>query len=63
VRPSYAASPARKIIAGTARGRARRQEDTDNHVGTVTEYELAPDGKAALDRGEVAEVVARRLPG
>jgi hypothetical protein len=40
-----------------------RQEDTTNHWGTVTGYELAPDGKAALERGGVAEVVARRLPG
>ena len=39
-----------------------RQEDTNNHVGTVTGYELAPDGKAALERGDFAEVVARRLP-
>lgn len=39
-----------------------RQEDTDNHVGTVTGYELGPDGRAALERGDVAAIVARRLP-
>ena len=39
-----------------------RQEDTTNHWGTVTGYELGSDGKAALGRGDVADVVARRLP-
>lgn len=39
-----------------------RQEDSTNHWGTVTGYELSPDGKAALERGDVADVVARRLP-
>jgi hypothetical protein len=39
-----------------------RQEDTTNHWGTVTGYELSPGGKAALERGDVAAVVARRLP-
>jgi hypothetical protein len=39
-----------------------RQEDSTNHWGTVTGYELGPDGRAALDRGNTAEIVARRLP-
>jgi len=39
-----------------------RQEESTNHWGTVTGYELSPDGKAALERGDVAAVVARRLP-
>ena len=39
-----------------------RQEDTTNHWGTQTAYYLASDGKAALERGDVADVVARRLP-
>ena len=39
-----------------------RHDETTNHWGTVTSYSLGPDGKAALERGDVAEVVARRLP-
>ena len=39
-----------------------RQEETTNHWGTVTAYRLGSDGKAALERGDVADVVARRLP-
>lgn len=39
-----------------------RQEDSTNHWGTVTGYELGSDGQAALERGDIAEVVARRLP-
>jgi hypothetical protein len=39
-----------------------RHDQTTNHWGTVTSYSLGPDGKAALERGDVADVVARRLP-
>ena len=39
-----------------------RQEESTNHWGTVTAYRLGSDGKAALERGDVADVVARRLP-
>lgn len=39
-----------------------RQEETDNHLGTLTGYGLGSDGRAALERGDVADVVARRLP-
>jgi|SRR5579863_4425584 len=39
-----------------------RQEDTTNHNGTVTGYELGSDGRASLERGDIAEVIARRLP-
>ena len=39
-----------------------RHDETTNHWGTVTSYSLGPDGKAALERGDVADVVARRLP-
>lgn len=39
-----------------------RQEDSTDHWGTVTGYELGSDGKAALEGGDVADVVARRLP-
>jgi hypothetical protein len=39
-----------------------RQEDSTNHWGTQTGYYLASDGRAALERGDVADVVARRLP-
>jgi hypothetical protein len=39
-----------------------RHDETTNHWGTVTSYSLGPDGNAALERGDVVEVVARRLP-
>jgi hypothetical protein len=37
-------------------------EGTDNVSGTMAAYFVSPDGRAALDRGDVADVVARRLP-
>jgi hypothetical protein len=36
--------------------------DADSSGGSVTKYDVSPDGLAALERGDVAEVVARRLP-
>jgi hypothetical protein len=30
--------------------------------GSVGQYAMSPDGLAAVERGDVAEVVARRLP-
>ena len=30
--------------------------------GSVIKYAVSPEGLAALERGDVAEVVARRLP-
>jgi hypothetical protein len=38
-----------------------RHDETTNHWGTVTSYSLGPHGKTALERGDVADVVARRL--
>ena len=39
-----------------------RHEATDNRQGTNAAYFISPDGRAALGRGDVAEVIARRLP-
>jgi hypothetical protein len=39
-----------------------RSESTTNHLGTVTGYTITADGKSALQRGDVADVVLRRLP-
>jgi hypothetical protein len=40
-----------------------RHERFDAPTGTTVYYGISPDGTAALGRGEVAAVVARRLPG
>jgi hypothetical protein len=37
--------------------------DVGSSGGSVIKYAVSPDGLAALERGDVAEVVARRLPG
>lgn len=37
-------------------------EATDNRQGTNAAYFISPDGRAALGRGDVADVVTRRLP-
>lgn len=39
-----------------------RSESTTNHLGTVTGYTITADGTSALQRGDVADVVTRRLP-
>ena len=39
-----------------------RSESTTNHMGTVTGYTITADGNTALQRGNVADVVTRRLP-
>jgi len=39
-----------------------RSESTTNHLGTVTGYTITADGKSALQRGDAADVVTRRLP-
>jgi hypothetical protein len=36
--------------------------DAGSAGGSVIKYAVSPDGRAALERGDVAEVVARRLP-
>ncbi|HKP90025.1 MAG TPA: hypothetical protein VJT75_08630 [Thermoleophilaceae bacterium] len=36
--------------------------DAGSSGGSVIQYAVSPDGRAALQRGDVAEVVARRLP-
>jgi hypothetical protein len=36
--------------------------DAGSSGGSVIKYAVSPDGLAALERGDVAEVVARRLP-
>ncbi len=39
-----------------------RTETTTNRSGTLTRYFVSEDGKASLQRGDVADVVTRRLP-
>lgn len=36
--------------------------DASSSGGSIIKYAVSPDGLAAVDRGDVAEVVARRLP-
>ena len=36
--------------------------DRGSSGGSVIQYAVSPDGRAAVERGDVAEVVARRLP-
>jgi hypothetical protein len=36
--------------------------DAGGSGGSLIKYAVSPDGRAAVDRGDVAEVVARRLP-
>jgi hypothetical protein len=39
-----------------------RIDEDDNQGGTTNYYKISSDGQAALGRGDVAEIVARRLP-
>ena len=39
-----------------------RRETMGPQGGTIVSYANSPDGRAALERGDAAEVVARRLP-
>jgi hypothetical protein len=60
--PERAAEVLARVAPALAESFDNATWDADSSGGSVTKYAVSPDGLGALERGDVAEIVARRLP-